>query len=353
MDGVCQVDNRISVFRLVASRLISLAAVAVCMAISVDYWRPTPAFCGFRAGCEEVIHSAYGRPFGVPLPVVGLLAFSSFFLLTLFPGSKLSRLQGPLAIIAGLIGLSLVAVQVFLLHTTCPFCLAVDAAAILLAAIELSLPQPKQTSEAEAPAASRAPKRWAWIGLAVVVMAAPVVWSLMKPAPEVPPQVKSQWATNKINVVEITDFTCPYCRQTHGVLANFLDEQRERVHFVRLVVPLEHHDNSRPAAKAYFAAARQSLGEPMADALFTANDLSPDALRKLAEQIGLDIEQFDTDMLDPALDEQIDATTRWVEEADHGGLPQIWMQNILLVGVQTPKSLEAALDRLERAAGGD
>ncbi|MFM7058788.1 MAG: vitamin K epoxide reductase family protein [Planctomycetota bacterium] len=344
--------KRISVFRVVAFRLISLVAIVVCMAILVDYFRSTPAFCGFRAGCEEVIRSAYGRPLGVPLPVVGLLAFTVFFFLTLIPASRPGRLLGPLAILAGLIGLGLVAVQVFLLHQTCPLCLAVDAAAMLLAAVEPGLSQPTKISEEEEPPTPLKPNVWAWIGLAVVVMAVPLVWSLAEPAPEVPTQVQSHWMADTINVVEITNFTCPYCRQTHPVLEAFLDEQGGRVHFVRLVVPLEYHDNDRSAARAYLAAEQQGRGEPMADALFATDDRSPEALHKLAEQIGLDLEQFDADMVNPALDKQIDHTTRWVEAADHAGLPQIWIQNILLVGVQTPKSLQAALGRVDLARDG-
>ena len=326
-------------FRLVALRFLSLLALAVCVAMVVDYLRPTPTFCGFRAGCEEVIHSRYGRPLDVPLPLLGVLAFGLFFALTLFPASRAARLLGPLAITAGLIGLALVGVQFFILNQTCPFCLIVDTAAILLAAVVLGLPP----SEDAAPPPR--PRRWLWGGLAIIFVAAPVLWSILEPSPEVPPQVRAHWAEGYINVVEITDFGCPYCRQTHLALNQFLDQHGEQVHFVRLVVPLEHHENSHPAAKSYLCAVRQGKGESIADALFVSDDLSPDALQTLAEQAKLDVEEYHTCIADPAIDEQIEQTARWVEAADLGGLPQIWVQDVLLVGVQTSESLRAALRR--------
>ncbi len=331
--------------RLLAFRLLSLLALAVCMAMLVDSLRMTPAFCGFRAGCEEVVQSRYGRPLGVPLPLWGLVAFSLFFGLTLFPDEKTSRLLGPLAIVAGLLGATLVGIQFFVLHTTCPFCLMVDAAAILLAAVELGLPA------AQDPPPAIRPRRGAWLSLAVMVLAAPVLWSAFKTSPEVPPQVQARWTRGRINVIEITDFACTYCRQTHPAIDQFLGRNGDQVHFVRLVAPLKRHANSRPAAKLYLCAVRQGMGEEMADALFNADDLSPDALRTLGARVGLDMTDYEACQNDPELDEELEETAGWVEAAKVGGLPQVWIQGVLLVGVQTPESLKAAWERAQRVEG--
>jgi predicted DsbA family dithiol-disulfide isomerase/uncharacterized membrane protein len=328
--------------RLTLLRLLSIAAVAICVAMLVDYLRANPAFCGFRAGCEDVIHSAYGRPLGFPMPVVGFLAFVGFFSLTLFPASKVGWLIGPLATIAGLVGLSLVAIQVYVLRRTCPFCMMIDVAAILIAAVELGLPQ-SSSNNAVPP-----PNRWTWITLIGMAITAPIAWSLFKPNPVVPAQVQAVWVKGKINIVEITDFACPYCRQTHTAVEDFRGANSDRIHFVRIVAPLPHHANSRLAAKAYLCAEQRGKGEQMADKLFTAADLSPPNLRKIAEAIGLDLEQYDAGLADSNLDEQLDQTLNWVKAADNGGLPQIWLDNILLVGVQTPESLRSALRKASR-----
>ncbi len=175
----------------------------------VDAWRTTPAFCSFRAGCDEVTNSRYGRALGLPLSLWGLIAFGSFYTLTLLPTPRVRRLLGPLAILAGLIGVALVAVQFYLLKRSCPFCLLVDAAAILLATVELAV---SPTDDA-APAATG--RRWLWGSAALIAVTSPLVWSLFKPSPPVPAEVQAHWVEARINIVELTDFACPFCRESH------------------------------------------------------------------------------------------------------------------------------------------
>lgn len=89
--------------KLVLFRLLTLIALAACCASLLDHLLPSPAFCGFRAGCETVTQSSFGTLFGIPLPIWGLVAFGTFYLLTLFPNRPISRLLGPAAIVAGLV----------------------------------------------------------------------------------------------------------------------------------------------------------------------------------------------------------------------------------------------------------
>lgn len=338
-------------FRLAAFRLLSLVAIGVCVALTLDALLPAPAFCGFRAGCEEVTRSALGSIAGVPLSLLGLIAFIAFYVISLFPESWLGRNIGALAIVAGLIGLALVAVQVFVLKRTCPFCLIVDICAILMAAVELGWPQPSQavteTGEATAIVQLSVPRRGLWIVVAVFVAAGPIAWAVVKPPRPVPDEVRALWVEGRINVVEITDFACPHCRATHPALVEFLERHADEVHFVRVIAPLEHHANSRPAALAYLFAVEQGRGEEMADALFSAGDHSPEALLLLAEAPGLDADAMRGWINDPAHGAQLDATLSWVE-ATGTGLPQIWINEIGLVGEQTESSLEAAFKRARR-----
>ncbi len=138
-------------FRLLAFRLLSLVAVAVSTAMVLDAYLPAPAFCGFRAGCDEVTHSAFGKLAGIPLSLWGLVAFATFYTLTLFPDRNSAGRSARFAIVAGVVGLGLVAEQVFLLKQTCPFCLIIDTCGILLAAVELGLPPAKPPATSEVP----------------------------------------------------------------------------------------------------------------------------------------------------------------------------------------------------------
>lgn len=327
--------------KLVAFRLITLIALAATCASLLDYILPSPAFCGFKAGCDEVIHSAYGRLLGVPLPVLGLLAFGGFYTLTMFPGTRMGKLVGPAALVAGLCGLGLIGIQVFLIRQLCPLCLITDAAALLLAAGELGISPPKQPP-------AQPPRRWLWTGAAAVAIVGPLLWPLLQPIPPVPQQVKAYWEPGKITVVEVTDFECPYCRQTHPAMVKFLEEHGHELEFVRLVRPMEEHVHAQAAARAYHCACRQDKGEPMASALFHADDLTPDRCGQLAESLGLDMDPYRACVADPATDQRIEQLTGWVQQTDIRGLPVIWVQDQRLFGAQTAASLRAAWNRVQR-----
>jgi uncharacterized membrane protein/predicted DsbA family dithiol-disulfide isomerase len=124
-------------YRLWGLRLILLFALGVCGAILGEYLF-AGTFCSFRSGCGTVLTSAYARPLGVPLPVVGLVGFGLLFALTLFPGREAFRLVGPLAMAAGLSGLALILLQTLKLEATCTLCLLVDGSAIALAVLVLA-----------------------------------------------------------------------------------------------------------------------------------------------------------------------------------------------------------------------
>ncbi len=89
-------------------------------------------------------------------------------------------------------------------------------------------------------------------------------------------------------------------------------------------------------------AERQGLGKEMADALFATEEHSPEAIAALAEELGLDSAAFSACLNDADLSE----TLAWVEAADNGGLPQVWINDLVLIGQQTPASLEGALRRV-------
>ncbi|MBL7037990.1 MAG: thioredoxin domain-containing protein [Pirellulaceae bacterium] len=329
--------------KLVAFRLITLIALAACCASLLDHLLPSPAFCGFKAGCDEVVNSAFGSLLGIPLSAWGLMAFGVFYVLTLFPGTLAAKLVGPAAIIAGLGGLALVLIQAFLLKQFCPLCLITDAAALLLAAVELGVSPAKQ-----APAKPFRPRRWLWAGAAIIAVGGPVLWPLIQPIPPVPEQVKAYWQAGKITVVEVTDFECPYCRKTHPALAEFLEQHDDRLAFVRLVQPMEKHANALHAARAYLCVERQHQAEAMGTALFEADDLSEKDCERLAESQGLDMDDYRQCVADPKTDAQIRQLTGWVEQAHIDGLPVIWIQDQRLMGEQTVASLRAALKRAER-----
>ncbi len=67
-------------------RCLALVAIAVTSAMVVDQFAITAPFCGGDHGCDAVTSTAYGRPLGIPLSVLGLAAFVGYLGLSLTSG---------------------------------------------------------------------------------------------------------------------------------------------------------------------------------------------------------------------------------------------------------------------------
>jgi predicted DsbA family dithiol-disulfide isomerase len=164
----------------------------------------------------------------------------------------------------------------------------------------------------------------------------------------IPDQVREQWMPGRVTLVEVTDFDCPQCQRTDAILKRVLPRHQLRV--IRLVAPMPAHENAWPAARAYLAAKRQSKGDEMADALFAAKSRSAKECRRIAADLGLDLDEFDRALSDPATGTELRATVEWAKNAGTG-LPLIWIQDQFLQGVPTAEDLEAAIARAESSRG--
>jgi predicted DsbA family dithiol-disulfide isomerase len=274
---------------------------------------------------------------GISLSALGAALFLIFFVLTLYPDKKTYRLVGPMAVAGGTIALLLVAIQFFILKRICRLCLAADASWIFLAAIELGFPAAKTALP------SRPIARWAWVSLVVAAALGPFLIASVHSRSSAPPEVKRTWLQGKINVIEITDFTCPYCKRTHDALEQLRHRFADPIHFVRFVAATPENNVANIAARAYHCAVRQGAGEKMANALFATENHSHENARHLALVCGLDLSRFDADWNDPAIDQQLRSDWEWIKNQHVDGLPQVWIQHALLFG-------EATLDHLLAAA---
>ena len=117
-------------------------------------------------------------------------------------------------------------------------------------------------------------------------------------------------ADGKVTFVEFLDFECEACRAAYPAIEQLRKTYDGRVTFVVRNFPL--HNNSEAAARAAEAAAAQGKFEEMYDKLFETQvqwaekDSSQESVFfDLAEQLGLDMDQFRIDYDDPATIERI------------------------------------------------
>jgi len=110
-------------------------------------------------------------------------------------------------------------------------------------------------------------------------------------------------------IVEYGDYQCPYCGAAYPVLKELMKEFGSQIKFVFRNFPLsEMHQNARPAAIAAEAANLQGKFWEMHDAIYeNQRDLNENLLMKLAEQLNLNIPQFEKDLESTELAEKVDS----------------------------------------------
>ena len=332
---------------LLLLRVAALVALAASAALLSDYTADSPSFCSAASGCGAVrasqfSHVTFGDGKFLPLPLFGVLGF-----VALLGASLLSR-RATLAAagIGGVAGAWLLSVQAFTLHQFCWLCVTTDVSALVAAACASGLRASMWDDEANARL-----RPWAWAALGALALASPLAWPRVKIAPPVPGGVLALYQSGKINVVEFADFECPACRRFSGILKGALAGYGERLNFVRLNKPLLMHRYARDAARAYVCGKAQHVVEPMADALFETEDLTPAGIDKLAETIGLNAKQFDSCMLDPATDATVERESNLLVPPELEGLPTTYIGGKRLIGVQSAEMVADALARAERGEG--
>ena len=333
-----------------------LVALLGSSALTIDYLSPVPSFCGATSGCGTVQRSGWGYlgSAHVPLPALGLVGFTAVLTLSLLPGLR-RRAAAPVALAGGLLAAALLAVQWLVVHAFCVLCVTVDTAAVVaaLAGAFVVFSRSNDTANIEfalAPSSSEPFKDGTWIALGVIAVTAPLLWPSLRPLPDVPQEIAAHYLPGKINVVEFVDFECPFCRLYQPELKKVSAEFGDRVHLVRLDLPLAMHPFARGAARAHVCAVARGRGEELANALFVAEDLSVPGLLKLGASVGLDPKELEACMNLPATDREVAKSEELLTRLGLlQGLPTTFVGAKMIVGaVEAPALREA----FEQAAAG-
>jgi protein-disulfide isomerase len=130
----------------------------------------------------------------------------------------------------------------------------------------------------------------------------------------------------KVVITEFSDYQCPFCSQADNLIGQVL-AANPGVAFVYKQFPLTSiHPQAMPASKAALAAGKQGKYWEYHEVLFkNQRALSNDDLKKYAEQVGLDVAQWEKDMNSPAIADQITAEMKEATAAEVRGTPTIFV----------------------------
>jgi protein-disulfide isomerase len=165
----------------------------------------------------------------------------------------------------------------------------------------------------------------------------PVVIRLQPPRLSVPTlSTDPTHGTGPIEVVEFSDFECPYCREFQPVLREVLEEFDGKVTHVWKDLPLPMHANAVPAAMAARCAHDQGQFWEYHDALFAHQQALGHAdLKKHARELKLNAEAFDA-CLDGGKHRDLVHTARQLASAAHVlSTPTLLINGRLVSGVRT------------------
>lgn len=128
----------------------------------------------------------------------------------------------------------------------------------------------------------------------------------------------------KVTVVEFFDYSCGYCHRLFPELKKVMDANPE-VKFV--FKPLTFVSAvSRDAAKATLAANKQGKFIELHNALFDVKGmLTSEKIRSVAEEQGLDMVKFDSDLKSDEVAQELDAISQLSGKIQVNGVPVLFI----------------------------
>jgi predicted DsbA family dithiol-disulfide isomerase len=151
-------------------------------------------------------------------------------------------------------------------------------------------------------------------------------------------------ASAALKIIEFVDFECPFCREQYAILADILPDYRERVEVVYKHLPLPIHTQAAHAALVACCADAQGHGEAVVDALFQADDLSPERCRQCAVEAGVDGAELDRCLRSDVPRARLRADEAAAHSVGIRRLPTCFIGQQRFEGSQSEASLRAAIE---------
>jgi len=276
----------------------------------------TPMVC-LGTGCETVRLSAYSHLWGVPMPVFGVAGYLLVALLIVAESLMVPAVAGEaryaLAGVTGfgfLYSLYLEYIQGFVIHAFCAWCIMSGVVMTALFALAVyNVAHPELDTDATAKLAQI--RRYFVVFVAALMIGIPAFYELAthgEVAPPPPPAPNESTearlvrtdshATGNLSapvtVVEFGDFECPVCGREEPVAKRIRAKYANQIRFVFRQFPLIHtHPFAQRMAEASECAADQGKFWEAVDTIYShQDDLTEDALKRDAAQIGLDGTRF-------------------------------------------------------------
>jgi protein-disulfide isomerase len=158
-----------------------------------------------------------------------------------------------------------------------------------------------------------------------------------------------------IEIIEFSDFECPFCARAHPTVKQVLDEYGSQVRLVYRHYPLPNHPNARPAAEASLCAQEQDKFWQYHDYLFAnSSRLTVADLKQHASNLGLNRTMFDACLDSGKFRAEVENDIAAGNQAGVSGTPAFFINGRPLSGAQPFEMFKRVIDEelTLRAASG-
>jgi protein-disulfide isomerase len=148
-----------------------------------------------------------------------------------------------------------------------------------------------------------------------------------------------------VTIVEFFDYRCGFCKATLPAMKSVLEANPD-VKFAFVEYPILTED-SLVAARAAVASRRQTgMYMPFHIALMeTQGDLPLARILSIAESVGVDVAQLESDMADPVILENIETTRNLAQELHVVGTPTFVINGQFVVGQVSAEDLNSYIEQ--------
>jgi len=150
-----------------------------------------------------------------------------------------------------------------------------------------------------------------------------------------------------VQIVEFSDFQCPFCSRVVPTIKQIEDKYQGKVKVAFRNYPLPFHNNAQGAAEAAMAANAQGKFWQMHDKMF-ANQQALDrpSLEKYAQEIGLDVGKFKSDLDSGKYKEEVNKDVQYANAVGGGnfGTPTFFINGRKISGAMPFDSFAQVID---------
>ena len=115
--------------------VVAVAGIAVAGYLTYVHYQPNALICTSSGGCETVQESSYAELAGVPVALLGLLAWIAVLALVAWDTELARTLVAAVALGAAGFAVYLISLQAFVIDAWCVWCLVNDVVLVPLLAI--------------------------------------------------------------------------------------------------------------------------------------------------------------------------------------------------------------------------